>query len=125
MGGFAASAALTALGLLAAFRSGMRVWIGEGVNQARTLLLAMLLVGFTTVVLGPMCLFLIRRFPRARDVDADGSSGLLALFVFLFVMFIGPVVILRVLDWFGRRVIADRPGKFGPKVPTVGKWSSS
>ena len=30
---------LTASGLLAAYRSGMRVWIGEGVNRARTLLI--------------------------------------------------------------------------------------
>lgn len=47
VGGFTLSATLTALGLIAAHRSGMRVWIGEGVNQARTLLLGMLVVGFT------------------------------------------------------------------------------
>jgi hypothetical protein len=29
-----------------------------------------------------------------------------------------------ILDWFARRIIADRPGKYGPKVPTVGKWDS-
>jgi hypothetical protein len=39
-------------------------------------------------------------------------------------MFGGPVIILVVLDWFSRRVVADRPGKFGAKVPTVGKWNS-
>ena len=39
-------------------------------------------------------------------------------------MFGGPVIILLVLDWFSRRVVADRPGKFGAKVPTVGKWNS-
>ena len=36
LGGFSLSAALTASGLLAAYRSGMRVWIGDGVNRART-----------------------------------------------------------------------------------------
>jgi hypothetical protein len=36
LGGFTASAALTAAGLVRAHRTGMRVWIGEGVNKART-----------------------------------------------------------------------------------------
>ncbi len=62
MGGFTLSAALTALGLMAAYRSGMRVWIGEGVNRARTLLMGMLVVGFTFVVLGPLCIWLDRSF---------------------------------------------------------------
>jgi hypothetical protein len=126
MGGFATSAALTAMGLLAAYRSGMRVWIGEGVNQARTLLLAMLIVGFTLLVLGPMCLLLVGQAPRATDRTSDGISGLIRFVgILLSLLFVGPFVILLVLDWFGRRVIADRPGKFGPKVPTVGKWNSS
>lgn len=38
-------------------------------------------------------------------------------------LFAGPVVIVLVLDRIGRQVIADCPGKFGPKVPTVGKWN--
>ncbi len=39
-------------------------------------------------------------------------------------MFAGPVIILLILDMISRRVIADSPGKFGPKVPTVGKWDA-
>ena len=58
MGGYLLSATLTAAGLVRAYRSGMRVWVGEGVNQARTLLLAMLIVGFAVAVLGPMCIWL-------------------------------------------------------------------
>ncbi len=120
IGGFTVSAALTASGLLMAYRSGMRVWVGEGVNRARTLLLGMLLVAFTVVVLGPLSVWLSGRFPRAGDSRADFRFWLASYGLFLG----GPVVILLVLDWFGQRVIADRPGKFGPNVPTVGKWSS-
>ncbi len=121
LGSFSVSAALTASGLLTAYRSGMRVWIGEGVNRARTLLLGMLVVGFTVVVLGPMCIWLSGRFPRASDSrGGDLATGL----AFFGCMFAGPVIILLVLDRVSRRVIADRPGKFGPKVPTVGKWNS-
>jgi hypothetical protein len=118
--GFSASAMFTAGGLLAAFRTGMRVWIGEGVNRARMLLLGMLVVGFTFSVIGPTCLWLCTRFPRAADSRTD-SPGLVLLYG---CMFVGPLIILIVLDWISRRVIADRPGKFGPKVPTVGKWNS-
>ena len=121
IGGFTLSAALTALGLLMAYRSGMRVWIGEGVNQARTLLMGMLVVGFAFVVLGPMCVWLVGRVARASE---SRGGDVLSLPAFFGCMFAGPVVILIVLDWIGRRVIADRPGKFGPKVPTVGKWNS-
>ena len=121
MGGFLGSAILTAAGLVMAFRSGMRVWIGEGINQARTLMLGMLIVGFTFFVLMPMCLWLSARAPRA----ADGNQGIVPLMIGLFTFVIGgPVILLVVLDWFSRRVVADRPGKFGPKVPTVGKWNS-
>jgi hypothetical protein len=118
VGGFTLSAALTASGLLATYRSGMRVWVGEGVNQARTLLTGMLVVGFTFVVLLPICVALVGRFPRASDSGVD--LGILAIFG---CMFAGPVLIVLVLDWISRRVIADRPGKFGPKVPAVGKWN--
>jgi hypothetical protein len=120
IGGFLLSAAWTALGLQAAYRSGMRVWIGEGVNRARTLFLGMLLVGFTLVVLGPLCIWFAGRFPRARD---GRDEDLLGVLVFFGCLFAGTVVILLVLDWISRRVIAERPGKFGPKVPTVGKWN--
>lgn len=118
--GFAASAALTATGLLKALRSGMRVWIGEGVNRARTLLLGMLLVGFTAAVLFPLCVVIA----AAHDPGADDGGRGAAVFIAGFVacQFVGPVLILVLLDWFSRRVLADRPGKFGPKVPAVGKW---
>ena len=67
--GFVASASLTAAGLVKAFRSRMRVWIGEGINQARTLMLAMLIVGFTVAVLVPTCFLLSVKAPRAADAD--------------------------------------------------------
>jgi hypothetical protein len=119
--GFLGSASLTAAGLVKAFRSGMRVWIGEGINQARTLMLGMLIVGFTFAVLLPMCFLLSVTALRAADAD----QGVLTFMVVLFTFMIGgPVVILIVLDWLSRRVVADKPGKFGPKVPTVGKWNS-
>jgi hypothetical protein len=121
MGGFLVSALLTASGLLKAYRSGMRVWVGEGVNQARTLLLSMLLVGFTLLVLMPMMLWLVGRIPRASDSRHDNLALLL---MFLGCLIGAPLVILAIVDWLGRRVIADRPGKFGPKVPSVGKWSA-
>ena len=121
MGGFTLSAAATAWGLLTAFRSGMRVWIGEGVNRARTLLMGMLIVGFTFIVLGPMCVGLVGRFPQAGE---SRGADFIIMLAFCGCMFIGPVFILLILDWVGRRVIADRPAKFGPKVPTVGKWNS-
>jgi hypothetical protein len=120
--GFTLSAALTASGLLAALRSGMRVWIGEGVNRAGTLLFGMLLVGFVFAVLAPMCVWLSGRFPRASDGRGDDILGLLALFG---CMIGGPIAILVILDIVSLRVIADHPSKFGPKVPTVGKWDSS
>ena len=123
MGSITLSAALTALGLLAAYRSGMRVWIGEGVNQARTLLMGMLIVGFTFVV-ARTDVYLARRcnFRRQRTARVGGPSGISLAMVGC--MFAGPVLILLVLDWVSRRVIADSPGKFGPKVSTVGKWNS-
>src|SRR5262249_37441691 len=67
MGGFTLSAALTALGLLAVHRSGMRVWIGEGVNRAGTLLLGMLMVGFVLLVVVPVCVWITSRFPPGSD----------------------------------------------------------
>jgi hypothetical protein len=121
MSGFTLSALFTAAGLVKAYRTGMRVWIGEGVNQARTLMLGMLIVSFTFVILGPLCLGLVGRHPGAggsNDADLPFLIGLMVS------MFAGPVSILLVLDWLSRRVVADRPGKFGPKVPAVGKWNS-
>jgi hypothetical protein len=121
MGGFVLSAALTASGVWIAYRSGMRVWIGEGVNRARTLLMGMLIVAFTVVVLGPLIAWASGRIPRASD---SGRGALPELLFFCGFLFGSPVVIVLVLDWIGRRVIADGPGKFGPKVPAVGKWNA-
>ena len=117
--GFGTSAALTAAGLVKALRTGMRVWLGEGVNRARALLLGMLLVGFTVAVLIPLCALLAAHDPRPEDgrpIPAAMVAGFFAC------QFGGPVLILILLDWFSRRLLAKRPGKFGPKVPTVGKW---
>jgi hypothetical protein len=119
--GFALSAILTAWGLLAAFRSGMRIWVGEGVNRARALFLGMLLVGSIFVVLVPLCSWMITRNPRAGDGVGDDLAETLAFFG---CWLAGPLGIVLVLDWVCRRVIADRPGKFGAKVPAVGKWNS-
>ena len=84
-------------------------------------MLGMLIVSFTFIVLGPICLGLVGRHPGAGGTnDAD----LPFLIVLMVSGFAGPVAILVVLDWLSRRVVADRPGKFGPKVPTVGKWNS-
>ena len=123
MVGWLISAISTASGLVRAYRSGMRVWVGEGVNQARTLLLGMLIVGFAVAVLGPMGAWLAAVAPHARDSD-DVIRVSVTVGAMFCLMFIGPVVMLLVLDWLSRRVVADRPGKFGPKVPTVGKWDS-
>jgi hypothetical protein len=119
-GGFMSSSVLTGIGLVKAFRSAMRVWVGEGINRARALLTAMLIVGFTFVVLGPMCLLLV------GDPLNPAKNGIIVPLAWLGLyggMFGGPVVILIVLDWISRRVVADRPGKFGAKVTTVGKWN--
>ena len=67
-----------------------------------------------------MCVWLAGRFPRASDSRVD-DLGLLAFFGCLFA---GPFIIVLVLDRVSRHVIANRPGKFGPKVSTVGKWNS-
>jgi hypothetical protein len=119
-GGFLTSSILAAAALVKAIRSGMRVWIGEGVNQARTLLLGMLIVAFVPLVLGPMLVWLVGRLPRAGNASADVPFVL----IMFTCMFAGPVLILVVLDWISRRVLADQPGKFGPKAPTVGKWNA-
>jgi hypothetical protein len=119
MGGHTLSAVFTAAGLVKAYRTGMRVWIGEGVNQARTLMLGMLIESFTFVILGPLC-FLVGRHPSAGGSNDADLPFLIGLMVSTLA---GPIAILLVLDWLSRRVVADRPGKFGPKAPTVGKWN--
>ena len=119
LGGFHSSAILTAAGLELAFRSGMRVWIGEGINRARTLLIAMLSAGFFYLVMLPWGVWLARIDLREGAGPSQGPAVLLG---FLGSMLAGPVAILIVLDRISPHVVADRPGKFGPKVPTVGKW---
>lgn len=117
--GFTLSAVLTAIGLLMASRSGMKVWIGEGVNQARLLLGAMLIVAFAFLVLGPVCVGLAEAAPRARE----GEANILMIQALVGGVLIGGAIsILVILDRISRRVVADTPGKFGPKVPTFGKW---
>jgi hypothetical protein len=123
LGGWLLSAILTFAGLIRAYRTGMRVWIGEGVNQARTLLLAMLMVGFAVAVLGPFGVLLTASAPFARD--GDHFVGLiLVVGATLALTLLSPVVMLIILDRLSRHVVADRPGKFGPKAPAVGKWDS-
>jgi hypothetical protein len=117
--GYSLSAILTAAGLVRAYRSGMRVWVGKGVNQARTLVLGMLIVGFTVAVLGPLCVWFVVGVPRANQAEA-----IVPLIAMLSLMFVGPVVMLIVLDSVCRRVVADHPGNFDAKVPMVGKWDS-
>jgi hypothetical protein len=166
MGGFVASAFVTATGLLAAIRSGMRVWVGQakevkvrtqsgrairsgmrfwvgpGVNQARTLLLSMLVVGFTAGVLMPLMFVFVMgvHTPHSRPDDGLEAGVFLSMFaglafggdlqqkgvfgvVLLSSMFVAPVVLLLILDAVSKRVIADQPTKFGPKIAAVGKWS--
>ena len=118
--GFILSAALTARGLFLAYRSEMRVWVGEGVNRARTLLMAMLIVAFAFLVLGPIGVGLSGHNPR---VGVSGGDALLMMLMVWGCLGAGPVVLLLILDRIARRIIADRPGKFGPKVPAVGKWN--
>ena len=120
--GYVLSAAFTAAGLFRAYHSGMRVWVGEGVNQARTLLLAMIIVAFTFAVLVPICGML-------GVIDSRGGRGnqvalLIAIGALLASMLTAPFILLTILDWICKHVVADRPGKFGPKVPAVGKWDS-
>ncbi|MBY0395790.1 MAG: hypothetical protein K2X91_04875, partial [Thermoleophilia bacterium] len=120
--GFPLSAFLTAAGLRAAWRAGLRVWIGQGVNQARTLLLGMLVVGFTVVFLLPACFLLV---PMA---GAAGSSrarlGPVYALLFFGGMIGGPIVLLLILDWLSARILAATPSKFGPKAAAVGKWAA-
>lgn len=117
--GFFASTVLTATGLIQVLRSGMRVWIGEGMNQARTLLLGMLIIGFMIFVIGPILVWLTGIAPRASDASANIPLVGIAIFGTLLG---GAIGIMFLLDWACRKVLAEQPGKFGPKVPTVGKW---
>jgi hypothetical protein len=119
MSGHLLSAGFTAAGLIGAYWAGMRVWIGEGVNRARLLLLGMLLVVFAFAVITPVCVWLGSVPPSAGD--ARVNVGVLAL---LGLHLGGAYVLLLILDWLSARVVADRPARFGPKVPAVGKWNS-
>ncbi len=119
MCGHLLTAALTAAGLIGAYYAGMRVWVGEGVNRARLLLLEMLLVVFTFAVITPVCVLFGSNPPPTGA--ARINVGVLA---YLAVPLGGAYVLLRILDWLSARVVADLPARFGPKVPAVGKWDS-
>lgn len=119
-GAFLLSAGMTAAGLLAAYRSEMRVWLGEGVNRARMLVMAMLIVGFTMAAILPWCVWLSFSF----GPPGQARPSLAMAIAFFACLFGGPLLIVNVLDRISRRVIAEKPGKFGPKVPTVGKWNA-
>ncbi|MDR3620532.1 MAG: hypothetical protein P4L85_14370 [Paludisphaera borealis] len=117
--GFLTSMILTAVGLVQVLRSGMHVWLGEGMNQVKTPLFGMIILGFTFFVIGPMCFW----FPPAQPGSYQRPEGFpFALIGFFACLFGGPIVILVLYEWACDRILADQPGKFGPKVPAVGKW---
>jgi hypothetical protein len=120
LGGWFVSALLTASGLVRAYRSGMRVWVGEGVNHARMLLLGMLMAGFAVAVLGPMGVLLAASAPHARD-SGEVFWVIVTVGTMLGVLVLGSFLMLFVLDWLAQRVVANKPSKFGPKVATVEK----
>ena len=120
--GFLISTVLTAAGLFKAIRSGMRVWIGEGMNQARTLMLASLIVVFTLCVLIPLTLVMMAGSTGVGRGPTLPPLALVGFLGFLGSASVGPIVILTTLDRIGRRVLAEQPGKFGAKSPTLGKW---
>ena len=125
MGGFTASALVTGSGLFVAIRHDMRVWIGQGVNQARTLLLTMLIVGFTVGVLTVGVLLPLMAALVVTPAPPGPQGEAVPIFPFLFMLvclLVGPITLLVILDAIARRVIADTPTKFGPKVAAVGKW---
>lgn len=118
---FTASAVLAASGVWASYRSGMRVWLGEGVNRARILLLSMLIVGFVYGFILPLAFWLGSLVPRAEEA----RLGIAFAFVLcLGSWIVGPLVILVIRDAIARRVIAETPSKFGKAVPAVGKWTA-
>jgi len=122
LAGATVSSVLTAAGLVKAYRSGMRVWVGEGINRARTLLMGMLVAAFAYFVLVPTCLWLATVFPKQGEPRRDTLTPLLGFFGLLFA---GPIAIVVVLDWFSHHIVADEPSKFGPKVSAVGKWDTT
>jgi hypothetical protein len=116
---FLAALTLTAAGLVMALCSGLRIWIGEGMNQARTLLLGLLILLFTVFGIGPLLVLLSANFDRS---SGPGMHAFIAWAGLLAATFAGPITILIVLDRISRRVLATHPGKYGPKVPSLKKW---
>lgn len=116
--GFLVAFGLTAVGLILALRGEMRVWIGEGLNQARILLLGLLIIMFMIFGIFPLLVVLGASFDRSPETLA--KVNLIGV-VLLASLFVGPVVILIILDRIAGRVLASHPGKFGPKVPSVKK----
>ena len=83
----------------------------------------MLIVGFTSCVLVPA---LVLFAGLASHSSSDFRLGdFMAVAIFVGCMFGGPVVLLLILDAVSKRVIADMPTKFGPKIAAVGKWSKA
>lgn len=119
--GFLAALTLTAAGLVMALRSGLRIWIGEGMNQARTLLLGLMILLFTVFGIGPLLVLLSANFDRS---SGPGMPAFIAWAGLLAATFAGPIAILIVLDRISRRVLASYPGKYGPKVPSLKKWDA-
>ncbi|MGE3817910.1 MAG: hypothetical protein AB7I30_00600 [Isosphaeraceae bacterium] len=113
LGGFCLAAVLTVLGIVGALRGGLVIWLGEGFNRAKTLLLSMLIVGFVLGFLIPLCLLLV-----------DDSRPILNLLTFAALyggMFVGPVILLLTRDLLEQRILADRPIEYGRKGPLIGK----
>lgn len=119
--GLLTSTLLTATGLFKALRSKMRVWIGEGMNQARTLLLVLLIEVFTLCVLISLIAAVIAGVPGLGEDPRSTPFGWFGLLGFLGGMWWGSAFILLGLDWIAGRVLAKEPGKFGAKSPTLGK----
>jgi len=78
-----------------------------------------LIVAFTFLVLGPFCFSLPRMGSSGNESNIRGF-----LITMGGVMIGGPILLLIALDRISRHVVADTPGKFGPKAAALGKWET-
>jgi hypothetical protein len=117
---FTLSATWTAYGLAATYRSGMKIWIGEGLNHARQLLLGLALGGFTLVMWVPIGIWIVGKVIWAPE----GAGYETIIVIVMIVWLLGSLAMLPVVDRLSPSVVASHPGKFGPKVPAVGKWDA-
>jgi hypothetical protein len=69
LSGFIASAFWTGLGLVAAYRAEMKVWVGEGMNQARMLLPGLLAFGAGCGLFIPVMSWVMINFFVKRNID--------------------------------------------------------